>query len=327
MISDGKIERTIEICGDNDMDDNFFRLADALSQKMEVGELSSIHPASMNPDEQGYSGAKLLRINCVYSNGKTGSFICKHTGLPERTVMQTLTEQKRGHTPFSYTDFPETDEAAWLIMQDIRPHEPIPQDHLSWKKQVATALADIHTDNLMCADKMPYLPHADEVYWKHITTQISIDHFENQCLKDKAFAAKYAGTLPKLRKRAEQFAQNMTALYREGNSLSITHGDLQSIDGDHVRCFEAKPMIIDWGFSRYAPFYIDLVDYFSQEEALWYLEELHRRGINLNKKDFDERYHIASFYPAFIYLYPALMQYNRGSDTRLEYLLSVLCEK
>lgn len=305
---------------------DFLGLANRLSQQMGTGQICSVHSDDMNSDEQGYSGAKLLRLHCTYADEKTVSFVCKQTDLRERTVMQTLTEQKRGHTPFSYTDLAQWDDTAWIIMQDISPCESVPRGSLSWKRQVAAALADIHSDNLICADKMPHLPHADEAYWKHITTKISVNHFEKQCSQDKDFAAKYADTLPKLRKAAKRFVYDMTELYREGTSLTVTHGDLQNIDGDHVRSFGEKPMIIDWGFSRYAPFYIDLVDYFTGEEALLYLDELHRRGINLSRSDFEERYHTVSRYPAFIYLYPALMQYKRGNDTRLEYLLWLLLD-
>ena len=126
--------------------------------------LASVTPVSMYPDEQGYSGAKLVRLNCTFSDGETGSFVCKYAGLPERTVMQTLTDQKRAHSPFSYIDGNETKERAWFIMQDVRTSESIPQDTNLWKRKTAAALADIHTDNFMCADQLPHLPHADEEY-------------------------------------------------------------------------------------------------------------------------------------------------------------------
>lgn len=303
-----------------------FQLADTLSKQMGKAPLASITPVSMYPDEQGYSGAKLVRLNCTFSDGETGSFVCKYAGLPERMVMQTLTDQKRAHSPFSYIDGNETKERAWFIMQDVRTSESIPQDTNLWKRKTAAALADIHTDNLMCADQLPHLPHADEEYWNHITTQISISHLEKRCAEDNAFAARYAGMLPKLHKCAERFVHDMTALYRDGTSLTVTHGDLQTIHGDHVRCIQGKPMIIDWGFSRYAPLYIDLVDYFTLEEAILYYEELRNRGIAISKNDFKEGYRMAAAYPAFIYLYPALVQYNRGSGARLDHLLSILCK-
>lgn len=306
------------------MDDVFFKLADSLSEQIGNGQLYSACSAPMRSDEKGYSGAKLVRLNCTFSNGKMCSYICKYAALSERSVMQILTEQKRGHSPYSFSDLQESEETAWFIMQDIRSCETLPRDISTWKKQVAAALADIHTDNLGSADKTPYLLHANENYWKYITTKISVDHFEKKCVLDNRFSAQYSKVLRKLRKLAERFVKDMTELYQDGTSLTITHGDLQNISGDHVRCFNGMPMIIDWGFSRLAPFYIDLVDYFTQEEAMLYLEELRYRNITISRRDFEECYHMASLYPVFIYLYPALVQYDSGKKEKLHRLLSIL---
>ena len=302
----------------------FFKLANSLSEQIGNGQLYSTYSIPMKSDEQGYSGAKLVRLNCIFSSGKMCSYICKYATLSERMVMQTLTKQKREHSPYSYSDLQETDETAWFIMQDIRSCETLPCNISTWKKQVAAALADIHTDNFGSADKTPYLLHANEDYWKYITTKISVDHFEKKCVLDNSFAAQYSNVLPKLRKLAERFVKDMTELYQDGTSITITHGDLQNISGDHVRCFKGKPMIIDWGFSRLAPFYIDLVDYFTQEEAMLYLEALQYRNIKISKRDFEECYHMASLYPVFIYLYPALVQYDSGKKEKLYHLLSIL---
>ena len=309
-----------------DRNDTFFQLADQLARQMGFGQVCAVYPTSMNSDEQGYSGAKLVRIHCMFTDGKKKSFVCKEAGFAERWVMLALTEQKRGYSPWSYANLNGNEETAWFIMQDIRPgEEPVPHDSYLWKKQVATALAQIHADNWMCADKIPRTFHADASHWKDITTKISVDHLERQCETDDGFAARYAGVLPKLRKRGEWFAEKMTELYQDGRGLTMTHGDLQTIDGDHVRRFRGNPMVIDWGFCRYAPCFIDLTDYFTKEETRLYLEELHRLGISLSKKEFEEGVSIASFYPAFLYLYPALVQYKRGSDVRLNRLLTVLC--
>ena len=141
---------------------------------------------------------------------------------------------------------------------------------------------------------------------------------------DSAFAAEYSGTLRKLQKLAERFAADMAGLYQDGTSVTLTHGELQDISGDHVRCFNGAPMLIDWGFGRLAPFYIDLVDFFPPEETWLYWEELRRRGIAIQRGDFEECCHMASLYPVFIYLYPALAQYASGRKEKLHRLLSIL---
>ena len=224
----------------------------------------------MRPDEQGYSGARLIRLNCTFSDGRTGSYICQYAKRSERIIMQILTEQKRGHSPLAYSDLRDSKKNAWFIMQDIQSEEPIPCSISAWKKQAAAALADIHADNLGLAERQPFLPRADADYWKQITTKISVDHFEKACALDSAFAAEYSGTLRKLQKLAERFAADMAGLYQDGTSVTLTHGELQDISGDHVRCFNGAPMLIDWGFGRLAPFYIDLVDFFPPEETWLY---------------------------------------------------------
>lgn len=80
----------------------------------------------MRFDEQGYSGEKLLRLHCTFSDGKSNSYVCKYADLSERIVMRILTEQKRGHSPFAYFDLQDTSQTAWFIMQDIRTCEKIP---------------------------------------------------------------------------------------------------------------------------------------------------------------------------------------------------------
>ena len=63
-------------------------------------------------------------------------------------------------------------------------------------------------------------------------------------------------------------------------------------------------MVIDWGFTQRAPFYIDLVDFFTRQESLLYWEALRRQGSALSQASFLERWQAASVYPGFIYLYP-----------------------
>lgn len=304
------------------MSDLFFALANRFSEQLGTKPVISVHAEPMAADEQGYSGARLQRLLCTDEDGKTVRFICKQTTLREINVMQALTDQKRGHTPLSCSLPQENDQPGWFIMQDIRSQEKLPDDLRQWKRMVASSLADIHTDNLG-GNSISQLPEADENYWKEITSKISLSHFSEICKNNDAFARKYAGMLPLLCRRAETFVADMTAMSRDTGCMTVTHGDLQQIDGDHVRIWQGRPMIIDWGFCRYAPFYIDLVDYFTPDESMVYWEELRRRGVLLSREDFACRFHAASLYPAFIYLYPALMHFLRGDDTRLERLLAI----
>ena len=57
------------------MEDIFLQLADSLSEQLGNGPVQSVHSAPMRFDEQGYSGAKLLRLHCTFSDGKSNSYI------------------------------------------------------------------------------------------------------------------------------------------------------------------------------------------------------------------------------------------------------------
>lgn len=208
-----------------------------------------------------------------------------------------------------------------MVQQDLGKRVSAPQGNRQWMENVADALAEIHGNNMNRGEEMPWLPHADADYWEKIVTQISVGHFERAVCEDRNFARQFGIYLPQLREAGNAFAQDMTALYRETQWLTLTHGDLQNIEGDHVYNIQGSPYIIDFGFARYAPFYIDLVDYFSFENAVLYHKMLTARGFSLNRKDFEERFRAAYRYPCFIYMFPSIMQWKNGSEKRLLKLL------
>ena len=246
--------------------------------------------------------------------------------LKERMVMKMLTEQGKGHTPAAYSADCCTDAPMWMIQQDLGRRVAAPRGDAYWKERVAGALADIHADNMNRGEVMTWLPHADENYWRSIATHISIDHFERMAEENRDFARQFGHLVPHLRNAGERFVRDMTALCAEGEWLTLTHGDLQNMDGDHVYNVGGKPCFIDFGFARYALFYIDFVDYFSLEDARTYHRALSERGLNTGWNDFEERFRAAYPYPGLIYMYPSLMQWTRGSDERLQRMLVRILE-
>lgn len=70
------------------------------------------------------------------------------------------------------------------------------------------------------------------------------------------------------------------------------------------------PRIIDFGFCRYAPFYIDLAGWFTADNIRMYYDELSVKGISLKYKDFEERARTAFRYNGFIYLCPSVMDWR-----------------
>lgn len=243
------------------------RCANMLSYILNMGSIATISEKPMDSNEQGFSGAAIIRLDVVFNDGRKGSFIAKKAELKERMAMQTLTEQGHLYTPAAYSDNLVSDEPVWMIQQDLGKRVHAPYGDQKWMENVAEALVEIHGRNMNRGEEMPWLPHADANYWKKIVTQISVDHFERAVCEDGNFAREFEKYLPKLRAAGNAFACDMTALYKEKQWLTLTHGDLQNIEGKHVYNIEGKPYIIDFGFVRYAPFYIDLVDYFSFENV------------------------------------------------------------
>ena len=116
----------------------------------------------------------------------------------------------------------------------------------------------------------------------------------------------------------------MAALFEAGTANTLTHGDVQTMDGDHVRCRGGRPVVIDFGFCRYAPLYIDLTDYFRPEEWALCWETYRAQGLRLGKQDFLEGCRTAARYPGFAYLFPALMAWKRGEPERLRRCMRLL---
>ncbi len=292
-------------------------LAERLSQILGLGKIIDIREASMGSYEKGFSGAEIFRIECLFENGRKDSFICKKADLKERMVMRRLTAQGHRCTPAAYSDDCSSLGPEWMLLQDLGKRVPAPQSSPVWMRNVASAFAEIHGNNIGCANEMPWLPHADAGYWNKIVTQISVSHFEKAVCEDADFARQFEAILPKLQTAGKKFAEDMVSLCAESEWMTLTHGDVQDMNGSHVYNVHEHPYIIDFGFSRYAPFYIDLVDYFSLKNALLYQNILEAKGFRISQKDFEERFRIASKYPGFIYMFPGIMQWKRGSGKRL----------
>ena len=306
------------------MDKNWILPADKLAARMGLPRVLSACPAPMGEGEEGYSGAALFRLRAGFAGGGEGSFVCKKTSLKEREATGRLFLQGRGYTPAALSCGPDGEGESWMVMEDIGVKAPLPEDRARWKRQAAEAFAAIHMDNFGKGAEMPWLPAADAEYWDFFTHALSAGHFERFCREDEAFAAEYGGKLPALREAAASFSAGMAALFEAGTANTLTHGDVQTMDGDHVRCRGGRPVVIDFGFCRYAPFFIDLTDYFRPEEWALCWEAYRAQGLRLGKQDFLEGCRTAARYPGFAYLFPALMAWKRGEPERLRRCMRLL---
>ena len=194
-----------------------------------------------------------------------------------------------------------------MAMEDLGRQRLADPGDGAWLGKVAQALASIHGANLGKGAEMPWLPAADSTYWQSVVTQLSVDHFERKMGQNPEFNREFGKYLPELRRCGERFAREMDALCREGDCLTLTHGDLQMRDGAHIYDCGGSPRIIDFGFCRYAPFYIDLAGWFSRENLRVYYDTLAAQGFAPGYAGFEERARAAFRYNGFVYLCPSVM--------------------
>lgn len=291
-------------------------IVQGLADVLQRGKVRHIEQGLMTEAERGWSGADVRRLEVTYDNGQTESMIVKEAALKERMTMKMLTDQGHRNTPAAFSVDIETDEPRWMAIEDLG-NVKTPPSGEDWPPKVAEALASIHARNMHRGPEMLWLPHADGQYWSnYLVTQISVDHFETLMEHNPEFRNEFGPYLPLLRDKANAFARDMKALYDEKESLTLTHGDLQAVDGSHIHYRNGKPYFIDFGWCYYAPFYIDLASYFNFEDDKLYYKELTANGILLRYDDFYERLRAAFRYSGLIYLYPSLMQWSLGPTER-----------
>ena len=106
------------------------RYANNLSCILNMGSVVTVSERPMESNEQGFSGATLIRLGVVFNDGQQGSFICKKADLKDRMVMRTLTEQGHLYTPAAYSEDCVSDEPLWMIQQDLGKRINAPRDNL-----------------------------------------------------------------------------------------------------------------------------------------------------------------------------------------------------
>ena len=297
------------------METIIYKIAQGLADILGYGTVSHVMGEKMSENERGWSGAEVVRKKVFFKDGTSIPMIFKFAERKERCTMKRLTEQGQC-TPAAYSQDVISDERKWMAMEDLGQQQSTDPDDCVWLNSVAKSLVSIHADNMGKYSEMPWLPVADEAYWKSVVTQMSVSHFERKMKENRKFEQEFGKYLPKLQAIGSQFANDMTALCKEKEFLTLTHGDLQMRDGAHIYNCNGIPRIIDFGFCRYAAFYIDLVGWFTADNIKMYYDKLFARGISLKYKDFEERARTAFRYNGFIYLCPSVIGWQDGSTER-----------
>ena len=215
------------------METVIYETAQGLADILEYGTVSHITGENMAPNERGFSGAEVVRKKVFFNDGTSIPIIFKLAERKERCAMKLLTEQGQC-TPAAYSQDIISDEPAWMAMEDLGQKKAADPNDTVWLNRVAKSLASIHADNMGKYSGMSWLPAADEAYWKSVVTQISVSHFERKMEEDRKFDQKFGKYLPKLQAIGSQFADDMTALCKEKEFMTLTHGDLQMHDGTHI---------------------------------------------------------------------------------------------
>lgn len=285
--------------------------AQGLGTLLGYGTVSRFEEGTLGEEERGWSGCPVVRKQVLFTDGRRTSMIFKQADLTERLAMERLTAQKQC-LPAAFSPDLHSPEGRWMALEDLGTPPPALPDNPSWLLQVEQSLTALHRANLDQGSEMPWLPRADEAYWATVTTHLSLDHFVRKMETCPAFQREFGDYLPRLQQAASQFARDMTALSQEKECLTLTHGDLQGRDGAHVYRCGGRPRLLDFGFCRYAPFYIDLAGWFSPEELLPYYLQQKERGFSLSYAGFQERAKAALRYNGFVYLFPSLMDWGEG---------------
>lgn len=93
----------------------------------------------------------------------------------------------------------------------------------------------------------------------------------------------------------------MEALYREGDTLTLVHSDLNP---SNVMVYENVPYFIDWEIPRYGSLYLNIPHLFpTLERAEYYRQALRDVGREIPPIDFAERYRIAARFVGLRYLW------------------------
>lgn len=280
---------------------------------------------------QGYSGATLRYYDVAYqqSGGRAGqvALVTKDAPLRERRVLAWLAEQRQPHVPWSYTDDLETDAPVLVCMQDVGGEPARP--HTAIQAEAAEALASIHAANSGKLDQLLWLPRADRTYWEWfidshwrtpwqatLANEPFTDAAGNEWPQSTAegnFADEFGAYTEPLEAAAAQFIDAMDQLWQAGDALTLAHADIHS---EHVLVHAERAFVIDWGQACYAPFYIDLPNYFERDYVPLYRDALAAHGYNIPVDVFMQHYHAASRYFAFKYFGFGLSSWRSGDPQR-----------
>jgi hypothetical protein len=277
---------------------------------------------------QGYSGATLRYYDVAYAaTGGAGqvTLVVKEAPLVERRTLAWLGARGLA-VPFSYTADLTSDALVPICMQYTG--DTLLSDEQA--RQTARALASIHVAGLGRGDELSWVPRADPGFfaewlvdtcwrrpWRH---RLFGEGYVNwggrrveDAMPDGRLQAALAPYTQPLEEAAAHFLREMTALWEEGDALTLIHGDLHS---GNVHAASGRASILDWESARYGPLYVDLPNYFSREQALLYRDALAELGHEIPPERFLAGYDAANPYVGFKYFGFGVTDWYTGDPPR-----------
>jgi hypothetical protein len=266
-----------------------------------------VEAVAMAENERGWSGAEIRRYKVTMQQGDVISLLTKTMPLKERRALDLLSREEHANVPFAFSHDLTTEGMVLACLRDlgsvkvgIPTGEDVTPVTPELNRAVAQALAAIHVRYLGQAQQLAWLPTADEAYVSDfLVPEVWRAHWEKAMRSDSAFAAEFGSYTAALEDAAGKFARAIQALWQEGDSLTLTHGE---VHGEHIMLYQERPYLIDWGWTYYGPFYLDLPAYFTPQTVHHYHQALVENGIEFSLADFMERYQAIGRYVGFKYL-------------------------
>ncbi|HST03972.1 MAG TPA: phosphotransferase [Chloroflexia bacterium] len=274
------------------------RYVDPVAQIAQVQELSV---------DSGLSGAivkrYVLTLQGVADESSVVRLVTKNASLKERRTLVHLGAQGQPNVPFSHTLDLNSDAPALICMQDVGSiQRPTSLEYISEVAvdREAAAVAAIHAANWGRAD-LNWLPVADRAYYTRMIETVAWRPNWERAIADRQFCELFRQDLPRVEAAAASIVDEMSALYDEGDALTLVHTD---INPSNVLLLDGVPYIIDWQSTHYGPFYLDVPHhFFSQDLAERYRVALAEHGITVSPADFAQRFRIAARYTALRYMW------------------------
>ncbi len=263
----------------------------------------------------GLSGSKVQRFRLRLSTGQASSLIVKESSPLEDRVLTWLTAQGHACLPYHCALEQAGTGETLICLEDLgdetRPNSLAECSEEVWTGEAA-GLAGIHARNL--GADLDWLPRANEAYYRAYIEKKFWRPAWERALGQQDFVTTFGAAIPRVEAVAASVLAEMTALYAEGTSLTLTHSD---INPGNVLVPPGRVAFVDWGTAHLAPFYLDVPHhFFTLELAEHYRRALETQGVLISRDDFAERYRVAARYIALRYLWWTLEAWQQ--DHRLE---------